>query len=54
VTFGGPVPTGTTATATVGLDGSGDGFLTPDAPATDIRKTFAVSAWVRPPKPTGT
>lgn len=48
VTFGGPAPTGTTATATVGLDGSGDGFLTPDAPATDIRKSFAVSAWVRP------
>ncbi|WP_308403117.1 LamG domain-containing protein [Streptomyces sp. Tu102] len=48
VTFGGAAPTGTTATATVGLDGSGHGFLTPDSPATDIRKTFAVSAWVRP------
>lgn len=46
--FGGPAPTGTTATTTVGLDGSGHGFLTPDASATDIRKTFAVSAWVRP------
>lgn len=48
VTFGGPAPAGTTNTATVGLDGSGHAFLTPDAPATDTRKTFAVSAWVRP------
>ncbi|MFB7307435.1 LamG-like jellyroll fold domain-containing protein [Streptomyces sp. NPDC056192] len=48
VTFGGPAPAGTGTTATVGLDGSGHGFLTTDAPATDIRKTFAVSAWVRP------
>ncbi|MEU6382723.1 LamG domain-containing protein [Streptomyces bauhiniae] len=48
VTFGGPAPAGTGATATVSLDGSGHGFLTPDAPATDIDKTFAVSAWVRP------
>ncbi|MFJ8135846.1 LamG-like jellyroll fold domain-containing protein [Streptomyces sp. NPDC096013] len=48
VTFGGPAPTGTTATATVALDGSERGFLTPDAPATDLRKSFAVSAWVRP------
>ncbi|WP_406740652.1 LamG-like jellyroll fold domain-containing protein [Streptomyces atratus] len=48
VTFGGPAPTGTGATATVGLDGSGHGFLTTDAPATDIRKTFAVSGWARP------
>ncbi|PBC94166.1 hypothetical protein BX281_2055 [Streptomyces sp. Ag82_O1-15] len=35
--FGGPAPTGTTATTTVSLDGSGHGFLTPDASATDIR-----------------
>lgn len=48
VTFGGPAPTGTAATTTVSLDGSGHAFLTPDAPATDIRETFAVSAWVRP------
>ncbi|MGW1558460.1 LamG-like jellyroll fold domain-containing protein [Streptomyces sp. NPDC002144] len=48
VTFGGPAPVGTATTATVSLDGSGHGFLTPDAPAADIRKTFAVSAWVRP------
>ncbi|MET9406921.1 LamG domain-containing protein [Streptomyces sp. NPDC002935] len=48
VTFGGTAPSGTGATTTVGLDGSGHGFLTPDAPATDLRKSFAVSAWVRP------
>ncbi|WP_030042528.1 LamG domain-containing protein, partial [Streptomyces resistomycificus] len=30
------------------LDGSRHGFLTPDAPAVDTGKTFAVSAWVRP------
>ncbi|WP_330269738.1 LamG domain-containing protein [Streptomyces griseorubiginosus] len=48
VTFGGPAPTGTTATATAGLDGSSQAFLTPDTSVTDIRKTFAVSAWVRP------
>ncbi|GGT12129.1 hypothetical protein GCM10010207_08850 [Streptomyces atratus] len=48
VTFGGPAPSGTGTTATVGLDGSGHGFLTTDAPATDIRKSFAVSGWARP------
>ncbi|WP_411090037.1 LamG-like jellyroll fold domain-containing protein [Streptomyces sp. 061-3] len=48
VTFGGPAPAGTGTTAAVSLDGSGHGFLTTDAPATDIRRTFAVSAWVRP------
>ncbi|MER7808208.1 LamG domain-containing protein [Streptomyces sp900116325] len=48
VTFGGPAPAGTGTAATAGLDGSGHGFLTTDAPTTDIRKTFAVSAWVRP------
>ncbi|MFD3502827.1 LamG domain-containing protein [Streptomyces sp. NPDC058678] len=48
VTFGGPAPRGTGATATVALDGSRHGFLTPDAPAVDTGKTFAVSAWVRP------
>ncbi|MFE2299611.1 LamG domain-containing protein [Streptomyces sp. NPDC059445] len=46
--FGGPAPSGTGTASTVSLDGSGHGFLTPDAPATDIRKSFAVSAWVRP------
>lgn len=48
VTFGGPAPSGTGTTTTVGLDGSGHGFLTTDAPATDIRKSFAVSGWARP------
>ncbi|MFJ1969229.1 LamG-like jellyroll fold domain-containing protein [Streptomyces sp. NPDC087903] len=48
VTFGGPAPAGTGSTATVSLDGSGHGFLTSNTPATDLRKTFAVSAWVRP------
>lgn len=48
VTFGGPAASGTALTSSVALDGSGDGFLTPDAPATDTRKSFAVSAWVRP------
>ncbi|MEU9135989.1 LamG domain-containing protein [Streptomyces sp. NPDC048404] len=48
VTFGGTAPAGTFITSSVSLDGSGDGFLTPDAPATDTRKSFAVSAWVRP------
>ncbi|PWI12786.1 hypothetical protein DI272_00405 [Streptomyces sp. Act143] len=48
VTFGGSAPSGTTAGTAAALDGSGHGFLTPDAPAADLRKTFAVSAWVRP------
>jgi hypothetical protein len=48
VTFGGTAPAGTSITSSVSLDGSGDGFLTPDAPAADTRKSFAVSAWVRP------
>ncbi|WUH95625.1 LamG domain-containing protein [Streptomyces sp. NBC_00433] len=48
VTFGGPAPAGTAAAATVSLDGGGHGFLTTGAPATDIRKSFAVSAWARP------
>ncbi|MFE5907507.1 LamG-like jellyroll fold domain-containing protein [Streptomyces wedmorensis] len=48
VTFGGPAPTGTDLTATAALDGGRGGFLTTDAPAADLRKTFAVSAWVRP------
>ncbi|WP_432154505.1 LamG-like jellyroll fold domain-containing protein [Streptomyces tricolor] len=48
VTFGGPAPEGTRTTATVSLDGSGHSFLTPDVPAADIGKTFAVSGWARP------
>ncbi|XHM65541.1 LamG-like jellyroll fold domain-containing protein [Streptomyces nigra] len=47
-TFGGPAPSGTATGTTVALDGSGHGFLTPDVPATDLRRTFAVSAWARP------
>jgi hypothetical protein len=48
VTFGGPTPQGTDLSSTAVLDGSGNAFLTPDAPAVDTHKTFAVSAWVRP------
>lgn len=48
VTFGGPAPAGTGASSTAGLDGSGHGFLTTDAPAVDSRRSFAVNAWVRP------
>ncbi|MFJ4525558.1 LamG-like jellyroll fold domain-containing protein [Streptomyces sp. NPDC088810] len=48
VTFGGPAPAGTGITATVRLDGSGHGFLTPDAAVTDTSQSFAVSAWARP------
>jgi hypothetical protein len=49
VTFGGPAPAGTDLTSTAHLDGSSHGYLTPDAPAVaDPRKSFAVSAWVRP------
>ncbi|MFB6849256.1 hypothetical protein ACFCXS_30985 [Streptomyces sp. NPDC056373] len=49
VTFGAPAPAGTGLTATAALDGSSHGYLTTDAPAVaDPRKSFAVSAWVRP------
>ncbi|MFF8380858.1 LamG-like jellyroll fold domain-containing protein [Streptomyces sp. NPDC015661] len=48
VTFGGPAPAGTGLTTTAALDGGAEGFLTTGTPAADIRKTFAVSAWVRP------
>ncbi|KUN18055.1 hypothetical protein AQJ11_35955 [Streptomyces corchorusii] len=48
VTFGGPAPSGTGTTATVRLDGTGHGFLTPDAAVADTGKSFAVSAWARP------
>lgn len=48
VTFGGSAPSGTGASATASFDGSGHGFLTTGAPAVDIRKSFAASAWVRP------
>jgi concanavalin A-like lectin/glucanase superfamily protein len=48
VTFGGPAPVGTSLGATATLDGSGHAFLTPGTSVVDTRKTFAVSAWVRP------
>ncbi|MER8041932.1 LamG domain-containing protein [Streptomyces sp. NPDC094032] len=48
VAFGGPAPSGTGLASTAVLDGSAHGFLTPNAPAADPRKTFAVGAWVRP------
>jgi hypothetical protein len=47
--FGGPAVPGRDLAATVTLDGSSRGYLTPDAPAVaDLRAAFAVSAWVRP------
>ncbi|MFD5323735.1 LamG domain-containing protein [Streptomyces sp. NPDC127092] len=50
VTFGGPVPSGTSLTSTAALDGSSHAYLTTDTPAvgTGAGKTFAVGAWVRP------
>ncbi|MER7173542.1 LamG domain-containing protein [Streptomyces mesophilus] len=48
VTFGAPAPRGTDLESTATLDGSGHGFITPDAQVVDSAKTFAVSAWVRP------
>ncbi|WP_408646282.1 LamG domain-containing protein [Streptomyces jeddahensis] len=48
VAFGASAPRGTSLASVADLDGSSHGFLTPDAPAVDIRKTFAVSAWARP------
>lgn len=47
VTFGATGPSGTPLTSVVRLDGSGHGFLTPDASVIDTTKTFAVGAWVR-------
>lgn len=48
VVFGAPAPSRTGLTSTVTLDGRGNSYLTPDAPATDTAGTFALSAWVRP------
>jgi hypothetical protein len=48
VAFGAPGPSGTELAKTAVLDGSGNGFLTPDAPVVRPATTFAVSAWVRP------
>ncbi|MGW8883133.1 LamG-like jellyroll fold domain-containing protein [Streptomyces sp. NPDC055749] len=46
--FGSPAPSGTALTSTVTLDGTGHGFLTPDASVTGAGETFAVGGWVRP------
>lgn len=50
VTFGGPVPSGTSLTSTATLDGSSHAYLSTDTPAvgTGAGKTFAIGAWVRP------
>ncbi|MFF0289852.1 LamG-like jellyroll fold domain-containing protein [Streptomyces sp. NPDC005262] len=48
VRFGAPAPSRTDLTSTVTLDGRGNSYLTPDVPATDTARTFALSAWVRP------
>ncbi|MEU8616360.1 LamG-like jellyroll fold domain-containing protein [Streptomyces sp. NPDC048623] len=50
VSFGGPVPSGTSLASTATLDGSSHAYLTTATPAvaTGAGKTFAVGAWVRP------
>ncbi|GAA2250641.1 hypothetical protein GCM10010145_17650 [Streptomyces ruber] len=48
VVFGAPAPSRTDLTSTVTLDGRNNSYLTPDAPATDTARTFALSAWARP------
>jgi hypothetical protein len=48
VTFGAAGPEGVDVTSTARLDGTDNGFLTPDVPVVDTKKTFAVSGWVRP------
>lgn len=48
VTFGGAGPSGTALASTAHLDGTGQGFLTPDTSVVDTRESFAVGAWVRP------
>ncbi|MFI6007874.1 LamG domain-containing protein [Streptomyces sp. NPDC051243] len=48
VTFGAPAPRGTSLPSVASLDGSSHAFLTPNAPAVDAGRTFAVSAWARP------
>ncbi|MET8742820.1 LamG domain-containing protein [Streptomyces sp. NPDC004728] len=48
VAFGGAAPSGTSVTSTATLDGTGHGFLTPEAPVVGAGKTFAVGGWVRP------
>ncbi|MFD3658665.1 LamG-like jellyroll fold domain-containing protein [Streptomyces sp. NPDC058620] len=46
--FGSPAPSGTALTSTATLDGTGHGFLTPDASVVGAGKTFAAGGWVRP------
>ncbi|MFJ9807997.1 LamG-like jellyroll fold domain-containing protein [Streptomyces sp. NPDC101158] len=48
VTFGGPVPSGTSLGTGATLDGSSHAYLSTGSPAVDAAKTFAVGAWVRP------
>ncbi|MFE3947267.1 LamG-like jellyroll fold domain-containing protein [Streptomyces sp. NPDC059118] len=52
--FGGDVPSGTDMTSSVILDGTEDGFVTPDAPVVAADGTFTVGAWVRPAAVDGT
>ncbi|URN14798.1 LamG domain-containing protein [Streptomyces sudanensis] len=48
VVFGTDGPRGASVASVATLDGSSHGFLTPNVPVLDSRKTFAVSAWTRP------
>ncbi|MFF2896608.1 LamG-like jellyroll fold domain-containing protein [Streptomyces sp. NPDC057966] len=52
--FGGDAPSGTDVTSSVRLDGTGHGFVTPDAPVVAADGTFSVGAWVRPAAVDGT
>ncbi|MGW0959183.1 LamG-like jellyroll fold domain-containing protein [Streptomyces gelaticus] len=52
--FGGAAPSGTDVTSSVSLDGTGHGFLTPDAPVVAPGGTFSAGAWVRPAAVDGT
>ncbi|GAA2306009.1 hypothetical protein GCM10010431_27260 [Streptomyces kunmingensis] len=48
VAFGATAPDGTPLTTTARLDGTEQGYLTPDRAVLDTRHTFAVGGWVRP------
>lgn len=52
--FGGGAPSGTDVTSSVSLDGTEQGFVTPDAPVVAADGTFSVGAWVRPAAVDGT
>ncbi|MFD9427791.1 MULTISPECIES: LamG domain-containing protein [unclassified Streptomyces] len=52
--FGSAGPSGTAVASTVGLDGTGNAFLTPDTPVVVAGQTFAVGGWVRPAAVDGT